>query len=102
MGWLKGFDQYPELSRLLARMVLEAEPTATFTSIWVSHNSMRPLHQDLNNDEWTDNYVIPLQNPESGGELWTETESVDLSPRGWVVEAVKYMDKSTLWSRDLH
>ena len=55
VGWLKGFDQYPELSRLLARMVLEAEPTATFTSIWVSHNSMRPLHQDLNNDEWTDN-----------------------------------------------
>ena len=48
VGWLKGFDQYPELSRLLARMVLEAEPTATFTSIWVSHNSMRPLHQDLN------------------------------------------------------
>ena len=77
MGWLKGFDQYPDLSRLLARLVLEVDPTATFTSIWVSHNSMRPLHQDLNNDEWTSNYVIPLSAPDSGGELWTELSPGD-------------------------
>ena len=77
VGWLKGFDQYPDLSRLLARLVLEVDPTATFTPIWVSHNSMRPLHQDLNNDVWTNNYVIPLLLPASGGELWTELSPGD-------------------------
>ncbi|OLP77777.1 Copia protein [Symbiodinium microadriaticum] len=77
IGWMTGFEQFPDLSRLLARLVLEVEPTATFTSIWVSHNSQRPLHQDLNNDEWTYNYVIPLQCPQEGGELWTELRPGD-------------------------
>ncbi|OLP94859.1 hypothetical protein AK812_SmicGene23091 [Symbiodinium microadriaticum] len=77
VGWMTGLEQYPDLSRLLARLVLEVEPTATFTSIWVSHNSQRPLHQDLNNDEWSYNYVIPLQCPLEGGELWTELRPGD-------------------------
>ena len=77
VGWMTGLEQYPDLSRLLARLVLEVEPTATFTSIWVSHNSQRPLHQDLNNDEWSYNYAIPLQCPLEGGELWTELRPGD-------------------------
>ena len=49
VGWMTGFEQYPDLSRLLAGLVLEVEPTA-----------------------WTYNYVIPLHCPAEGGELWTE------------------------------
>ena len=77
VGWMKGFSQYPSLSRLLAKLVVDVEPTATFTSVYVSHNSQRLIHQDLNNDHRTYTYVVALQCPIRGGELWTELREGD-------------------------
>ncbi|CAE7944022.1 GIP [Symbiodinium sp. KB8] len=72
VGWMKGVKDFPDLVKLLARMVVEVDPEATFTSMLVSYNTKKHLHKDFNNDLRTSNYVIPLQVPERGGEIWTE------------------------------
>ena len=78
VGWLKGLPDYPDLSRLLAKIVTEHEPEATFTSILVSCNVGKDLHRDINNDYQTKNYVIPLECPTDGGSLWIELKEGDV------------------------
>ena len=77
VGWMKGMQEYPDLVRLLTRLITEADPTATFTSVLVSYNTQKSLHKDFNNDPRTYNYVVPIQVPSSGGELWTELKPGD-------------------------
>ncbi|CAE7622475.1 unnamed protein product [Symbiodinium sp. CCMP2592] len=72
VGWLNGSEEFPDLARVLARIVHEAEPEATFTSIWVTRDSMKGYHKDINNDADTVNYALPLQVPDKGGQLWLE------------------------------
>ena len=72
VGWMRGFAEYPELSKVLAQLVLRVNPEATFTAIWVAKNSERGMHKDFNNDEQALNYVLPIRVPEKGGELWVE------------------------------
>ena len=77
IGWLRGLTDYPELARVLARVVLHYSPEATFTAIWVSRNQSKGMHRDFNNDERTVNYVLPIQIPTKGGELWVELSTGD-------------------------
>ena len=77
VGWLTGTQEYPEVTRVLSTMVLETLPEATFTSMWVTRGSNRGQHKDTNNDEKTENYVIPIRHPERGGELWVELAAGD-------------------------
>ena len=77
VGWLTGFAEFPQVSRVLAKMVTEIVPEATFTSIWVSRNIQRMMHTDQNNDEHTFNYAIPIRVPQRGGELWVELRKGD-------------------------
>ncbi|CAE7616380.1 TY5A [Symbiodinium sp. CCMP2592] len=77
VGWMKGFNEFPDLAKLLARIVTDEIPEATFTSVLISHNTLRTLHKDLNNDSKTDNYVIPLLIPRRGGEVWVELRPGD-------------------------
>ena len=77
VGWLTGFAEFPQVSRVLAKMVIEVVPEATFTSIWVSRNIQRMMHMDQNNDEDTYNYAIPIRVPQRGGELWVELRKGD-------------------------
>ena len=78
VGWLSGLVEYPALSRLLARLVMEAAPEATFTSLLVSYNAPKGMHKDNNNDPHTMNYVIPVVCPSHGGELWIELKAGDV------------------------
>ena len=50
VGWLTGLVEFPELSKVMVKIVIEIEPGASFTSIMVSHNSLRTMHKDFNND----------------------------------------------------
>ncbi|CAE7875432.1 unnamed protein product [Symbiodinium sp. KB8] len=77
VGWMKGIDEFPHLVQILSRLVVECNPEATFTSMLVSVNSLKPLHKDNNNDPRTHNYVIPIMVPSRGGEVWVELRQGD-------------------------
>ena len=81
VGWLSGLVEFPELSKVLARIVLEINPVAAFTSVMVSYNAPRAMHKDFNNDYQTQNYVVPIQCPDQGGELWVELKPGDVVMR---------------------
>ena len=77
VGWLMGFQEYPELSQVLASIVTYYNPEATFTAIWVARDMEKGMHRDFNNDEEAMNYVVPIRVPKSGGDLWVELEPGD-------------------------
>ena len=76
VGWLRGMAEYPELARVLAK-ILVANPEATFTSMIVARNMDRGMHRDFNNDENAVNYVYPIRVPKRGGDLWVELSKGD-------------------------
>ncbi|CAE7831413.1 RE1 [Symbiodinium sp. CCMP2592] len=78
VGWLDGVREFPELTQVMTRLVVELEPEAVFTSVMVSYNAQREMHKDFNNDYQTQNYVIPVVCPDRGGELWVELKSGDV------------------------
>ncbi|CAE7388014.1 RE2 [Symbiodinium sp. CCMP2456] len=78
VGWLTGLVEYPQVAKVLTKLVVEIQPDATFTSVMVSHNGVRGMHKDFNNDYKTQNYVIPINRPEAGGELWVELTAGDI------------------------
>ncbi|CAE7035334.1 unnamed protein product [Symbiodinium sp. CCMP2592] len=78
VGWMKGLPDYPDLGRLMAKLVLHHCPEATFTSIMVSTNFDRGYHKDTNNDSLTCNYVVPIKAPQRGGALWVELRPGDV------------------------
>ena len=82
VGWMKSLPEYPELGKMMARMVLDSCPEATFTSIMVSKDFNRGYHKDINNDANTRNYVIPVKVPSRGGALWVELQPGDVVKRG--------------------
>ena len=77
VGWLMGFQEYPELSQVLASIVTYYNPEATFTAIWAARDMEKGMHRDFNNDEEAMNYVVPIRVPKSGGDLWVELELGD-------------------------
>ena len=87
VGWMTGSEEFPDLARVLAKIMLESEPEATFTSLWVTRDSTKGYHKDVNNDADTNNYALPLQVPDQGGELWLELGSGDVL-RGEVAERI--------------
>ena len=77
VGWLRGMAEYPELARVLAKILVVANPEATFTSMIVARNMDRGMHRDFNNDENAVNYVYPIRVPKRGGDLWVELSKGD-------------------------
>ncbi|CAE7780733.1 unnamed protein product, partial [Symbiodinium sp. CCMP2456] len=77
VGWMRGFSEHPELSKVLSRIILTANPEATFTAILVGRNMDKGMHKDVNNDENALNYVYPIRLPKKGGELWVELSAGD-------------------------
>ncbi|CAE7231831.1 TY5A, partial [Symbiodinium sp. CCMP2456] len=78
VGWLSSVEEFPDLTRLLTKIVLEINPEAAFTSVLVSHNTPRTMHKDFNNDYATKNVVVPICCPDQGGELWIELKAGDV------------------------
>ncbi|CAE7771761.1 ycf43 [Symbiodinium sp. CCMP2456] len=78
VGWLSSVEEFPDLTKLLTKIVLEINPEATFTSVLVSHNTPRTMHKDFNNDYATKNVVVPIRCPDQGGELWIELKAGDV------------------------
>ena len=85
VGWLRGLGDYPELTKLLSRLILTANPEATFTAIQVARNMDKGMHRDFNNDEQALNYVYPIRVPKQGGDLWVELSKGD-TVQGEVLE----------------
>ncbi|CAE7219055.1 GIP [Symbiodinium sp. CCMP2592] len=85
VGWLRGLGEYPELSRLLSKLILHSSPEATFTAIQVARNMDKGMHRDFNNDERAVNYVYPIRVPRQGGDLWVELCKGD-AVKGEIVE----------------
>ena len=77
VGWMRGFSEYPELSKVLSSILTYNNPEATFTAIMVARNMDRGMHKDFNNDEEAVNYVYPLHMPMKGGGLWVELSQGD-------------------------
>ena len=69
--------EYPELAQVLAKILVVANPEATFTSMIVARNMDRGMHRDFNNDENAVNYVYPIRVPKRGGDLWVELSKGD-------------------------
>ena len=55
VGWMKGIEEFPDLVRLTCKVTCEIDPTATFTSMLVSCNALKPFHKDVKNDPRTYN-----------------------------------------------
>ena len=62
----------PWMTRLLTKVVRLTSPGLRITSVCVSCNVQSPPHKDKWNLPHSNNVVIPLQQPTSGGELWIE------------------------------
>ena len=77
VGWMRGFSEHPELSKVLSSILTYNNPEATFTAIMVARNMDRGMHKDINNDEEAVNYVYPLHMPTKGGGLWVELSQGD-------------------------
>ncbi|CAE7387258.1 unnamed protein product [Symbiodinium microadriaticum] len=77
VGWMRGFNEYPELSKVLSSILTHNNPEATFTAIMVARNMDRGMHKDFNNDEEAVNYVYPIRMPTKGGGLWVELSHGD-------------------------
>ncbi|CAE7229830.1 RE1, partial [Symbiodinium sp. CCMP2456] len=78
VGWLAGIIEYPALTKLLVRVIVEVIPDAAFTSVLVSNNTPKQMHKDINNDYNTKNYVVPICIPSRGGDLWIELKEGDV------------------------
>ena len=78
VGTMRGSLEFPELTKLMAGIITDTEPSATFTAMWVARNVERGVHQDQNNAGASYNYVVPIVCPDKGGELWVELESGDV------------------------
>ena len=63
--------KFPWLTRLLTRMLRLTDPNHSFTSIGVSCNIQSPVHRDSYNVVGASNLIIPIQAPQTGGEVWT-------------------------------
>ncbi|OLQ12494.1 putative transposon protein [Symbiodinium microadriaticum] len=77
VGWLGGLLEFPALTKMLVKMMLEVCPEASFTSILVSHNTQREMHRDSNNDYNTENVIVPVTCPDRGGDIWVELKPGD-------------------------
>ncbi|CAE7364368.1 unnamed protein product, partial [Symbiodinium microadriaticum] len=77
VGWMRGFSEHPELSKVLSSILTYNNPEATFTAIMVARNMDRGMHKDFNNDDEAVNYVYPLHMPTKGGGLWVELSQGD-------------------------
>ncbi|CAE7229590.1 GIP, partial [Symbiodinium sp. CCMP2456] len=72
VGPLSGQTDYPEVTQVLSKMIQEVTPEATYTAMWVTKTSKLGIHKDVNNDEATENFVLPIAIPSQGGGLWVE------------------------------
>ena len=70
-GLRKHSSSFPACTRLLCRLVLQSFPDADFTAVAIFKNLQTALHVDVNNDENSCNYLIPITSFE-GGEVWQQ------------------------------
>ena len=61
---------YPYLTRVLTRVVQLTNPQQEFSSVGVSVNKLLQPHRDSYNSRENPNIIIPIEYPESGGEIW--------------------------------
>ena len=67
----------PGFAALLARLVREVLPSATFTTVVYSVDAQALIHKDRHNDYASLSHLVPLAMPTSGGRLWTQLCSGD-------------------------
>ena len=70
VGITKVARNFPWLTRLITYLVRLSDPDHRFTSVGISCNACAEPHRDSYNSERHDNLVIPLEYPETGGEIW--------------------------------
>ena len=88
VGLMQALTTSPNTTRVLAKLVRERAPTATFTAVWISNNTQLEMHRDSNNDAEALNYVLAIHEPRTGGELWVELEKGDVV-QGEITEMVE-------------
>ena len=70
VGITKVARNFPWLTRLITYLVRLSDPDHHFTSVGISCNACAEPHRDSYNSERHDNLVIPLEYPDTGGEIW--------------------------------
>ncbi|CAE7909075.1 RE2, partial [Symbiodinium sp. KB8] len=70
VGITKVARSFPWLTRLITYLVRLSDPNHRFTSVGISCNACAEPHRDSYNSERHDNLVIPLEYPDTGGEIW--------------------------------
>ena len=74
VGVTKVTRDFPYLARLVINHMRSQKPEFQGTSVCVSCNVQSSPHRDSYNLESTENTVIPLVLPETGGEVWMQCE----------------------------
>ena len=74
VGVTKVTRDFPYLARLVINHMRSQRPEFQGTSVCVSCNVQSSPHRDSYNLESTENTVIPLVLPETGGEVWMQCE----------------------------
>ena len=67
-------QECPWMCRVLNAVVQHYSPHMTWTSLTISLNSQAEPHKDRFNLVGSQNIVIPLEKPSSGGEVWVEAD----------------------------
>ena len=78
VGLTKATYDLPWVAELLVRALKEKCPEAEFSAIYVSVNTAREIHTDVNNLVGVPNYLYPIAVPHKGGELWIELSDGDV------------------------
>ena len=76
-GVRKHTTTFPACARLLCRMVLNVFPAADFSAVAIFRNLRTSLHIDINNEEGSCNYLIPVTKF-TGGEVWQQGSGDDV------------------------
>ena len=72
VGVTKVSRRFPWLTRVLGEVIRQCDPGIQVTSIGVSCNCKAKAHRDKYNTSSSSNLVIPIVQPQQGGEVWVE------------------------------
>ncbi|CAE7421078.1 Eef1g [Symbiodinium sp. CCMP2592] len=89
VGLTKVTYDKPWGAELLVRLMRERSPEAEFSALYVSVNTTKEVHIDVNNLVGKNNFVYPLVLPRRGGDLWIELGDGDVV-RGKVIEMIDH------------
>ena len=83
-GLMRGMNDFPFTSLLLARIIRSCAPENRFSSITLLRNLFSSMHRDSYNSRWSPNILVPLSSFAQGG-LWVEDPAGEFGGRAQLI-----------------